>query len=106
MAVTRAMDQLYISATINKDKTPNKNSFLSLLGLGLNSDFSPEKVDISEELGFLELEGDRYITKTEKFNLEINFQKILKMRKYLLMIQKKKFQNLRFILTDFTQVKN
>ncbi|HQI39657.1 MAG: hypothetical protein B6D44_16005 [Ignavibacteriales bacterium UTCHB2] len=99
VAVTRAMDQLYISGTINKDKTPNKNSFLSLLGLGLNSDFSPEKVDIFEELGFLELEGDRYITKTEKFNLEINFQKDIEDEEILVDDAKREISELK-IYTD------
>ncbi|MDT3696178.1 MAG: UvrD-helicase domain-containing protein [Ignavibacterium sp.] len=75
VAVTRAMDQLYISGTIKKDKVLNKNSFLSMLGSGLNSDFNSEKINISEELNFLKLEEDRYVNETKKYNLEIVFQK-------------------------------
>ncbi|MDY0082863.1 MAG: UvrD-helicase domain-containing protein [Ignavibacteriaceae bacterium] len=75
VAVTRAQDQLYISGTIKEDKVLNKNSFLSLLALGLNSDFSSDKINISEDLSYLKFDGDRYFSETDKLNLEINFQK-------------------------------
>lgn len=75
VAVTRAMDRIYISGTIKKDKALDKNSFLSLIGFGLNTDFKSEKISISEELKYLKQEEDGYVSEANKFNLEIDIQK-------------------------------
>lgn len=77
VAITRAKDQLYISGTIKKDKPLNRNSFLALLGLGLNTDFISESITISEELNFLLVKEEKFVSKTKRLNVQIDITKEL-----------------------------
>lgn len=65
VAVTRAKDELYLSASIEESKTFNKDSFLALLSEGLNNQFDCQEFIIKDSLKFLFKDNDEYKNKTE-----------------------------------------
>src|SRR5690606_18225939 len=50
---------------------------LALLGLGLNTDFISESITISEELNFLLVKEEKFVSKTKKLNVQIDITKEL-----------------------------
>lgn len=71
VAVTRAISDLYISASIEKSDSFKSKTFLQLLNAGLESDFSSDSIIIKDELKILEKEGDNFVSRKERFNLHI-----------------------------------
>ena len=65
VAVTRAKDELYISASVEKDKVFNSDSFISLLSFGLGSDFQNTEIVIKDDLKYLYKDQNTFKTKTE-----------------------------------------
>ncbi|MDP2363682.1 MAG: 3'-5' exonuclease, partial [Ignavibacteria bacterium] len=71
VAVTRAKDELYISASIKNNSSFKKDSFINLLSDGLRNDFSTNEITINEQLEYLKIENDNYINRVENVNLII-----------------------------------
>ena len=71
VAVTRAKDELYISASLKNNSTFKKDSFINLLSEGLRNDFSSNQITINEPLEYLKIENDNYINRLENVNLII-----------------------------------
>jgi len=69
VAMTRAKDELYISAEIEKDKKFKKDSFLKLLQTGLNSNFTTTEIYINEKLEYLKSVNSVY--KNESKNIQV-----------------------------------
>jgi len=72
VAVTRAKDELYITLTTEKDKQFNYDSFLNLLSIGLNSDFTENKIIINDELEYLININNGFENRKENMRLEIS----------------------------------
>jgi ATP-dependent exoDNAse (exonuclease V) beta subunit len=58
VAVTRAINKLYISGTLRKKYS--KDSFLNIISEGLSLDLEAEKKQLSANVEFLELDGNEY----------------------------------------------
>ena len=71
VAVTRAKDELFISATIEEGKTFSKDSFILLLSSGLKSQFDSKEIVIKDKLNYLIKKGQEYETKNEKSEIVI-----------------------------------
>ncbi len=65
VAVTRAKDELYLSASIEESKSFNKDSFLALLSRGLHNQFDCQEFIIKDSLNFLFKDNNVYKNKTE-----------------------------------------
>ncbi len=63
VAVTRAKDELYLSASIDEGKTISKDSFLSLLSIGLDNQLLQDEIIIKENLDYLTFVDGKYSTK-------------------------------------------
>jgi len=71
VAVTRAKDELYISASTEEGKSFSKDSFISLLSLGLNDKFDGDEIVIKDNLDYLIESNGAYKTKSEKIEFAI-----------------------------------
>lgn len=71
VAVTRAKDELYITSTIKKDESFNKDSFINLLAAGLKNNFSTDEIIINNELEILKFENGSFVNKRKQINLNI-----------------------------------
>lgn len=71
VAVTRAKDELYLSASIEESKSFNKDSFFALLSEGLNSKFDCQEFVIKDSLDFLFKDNEVYKNKTELIEVMI-----------------------------------
>lgn len=71
VAVTRAKDELYISASIDEGKTFSKDSFLSLLNTGLDDQLLQEEIIIKDNLDYLTFEDGKYSTKKKISEISI-----------------------------------
>ena len=71
VAITRAKDELYISASVDEEKSFNRNSFISLLSIGLNNLFLSDNIFIQDKLNYLIKNNGEYQTKTELLELAI-----------------------------------
>jgi ATP-dependent helicase/nuclease subunit A len=71
VGVTRAKDILIISSTLAEEKSLRKDSFISLLGAGLDSDFSKNEIVLQEDLNFLIKQDQVYSTKKENIKLVV-----------------------------------
>ena len=72
VAITRAKNHLFFSATIKpKTKFPQK-SFLNLLSYGLHSDLTENKIEKNIDLVFLEQNDNRELKVTKPVNYEVN----------------------------------
>ena len=69
VAVTRAKDELYITAAIEKDANFKNDSFIKLLTLGLETDLNSSEIIINDQLEFLKFEGDGF--KNSKSDVEL-----------------------------------
>jgi len=70
VAVTRAKNELYISATV-KENVFKRDSFIYLLSQGLENDFSGKEIVINEELKFLQQIENGFNNYTKKILLRI-----------------------------------
>ena len=77
VAVTRAMNYLFISAAYKKDSKGSinimKDSFFKLFVEGLKLDFSGEQRIITEKVTFMQNENDKYDFYDKDIQLKINF---------------------------------
>lgn len=71
VALTRARDELYISASLEPEKDFQEDSFIRLLSEGLNTDFSQDKIVIENKLEFLKNDHGKYYSTTENLILEV-----------------------------------
>jgi len=71
VGVTRAKNNLFISAALNKHDAFNANSFLALMQNGLDIDLNEQSLELKSGLKFLQLENDKYLTKEREFTAEI-----------------------------------
>ncbi len=71
VAVTRAKDELYISAQIEEKKSFNKDSFIFLLNQALNFNYDDTTINIKDELEFLDKSNGSYLTRKEIVDLQI-----------------------------------
>ncbi len=60
VAVTRAKDELYLSATIDDGKSFSKDSFISLLSIGLNDQLNGDRIIINDRLDYLIKNNNEY----------------------------------------------
>lgn len=77
VAVTRAINQLYISASLNSDLSPKSFSFLKLLQKGLDIDFASTNFKLISPLKFLKKINGDFINEEKKFEIDIPFTKSL-----------------------------
>jgi ATP-dependent helicase/nuclease subunit A len=71
VAVTRAMNYLFITGTNKKDFRYSEYSFLGLLLEGLEIDLDSESFELSSDLKFLKRQTDRFETISEKVSITI-----------------------------------
>ncbi len=71
VAVTRAKDELFITALITKDMNFKNDSFIKLLASGLETDFNGNEIIINDQLEFLKYENDRFINTKSNVGLII-----------------------------------
>jgi ATP-dependent helicase/nuclease subunit A len=71
VALTRAKNELYISASLEPEKTLVKDSFIKLLGEGLENDFSGKELLIKNKLNYLKKDNGSYKTISEEIVLPI-----------------------------------
>lgn len=77
VAVTRAINQLYISASINSDLSPKSFSFLKLLQEGLNIDFASTGFKLISTLKFLKKNNGDFVNEEKKLKINIPLTKSL-----------------------------
>ncbi len=70
VASTRAKENLFISATVLNEKIKS-GSFLELFSEGLETDFKPNNISISDKVKFMKISGDRYNFSTKLKTLDI-----------------------------------
>ncbi len=75
VAVTRAINQLYISASLSSDLSPKSFSFLKLLQEGLDIDFASEKYKLISPLKFLKKNNEDFINEEKKLEIDIPITK-------------------------------
>lgn len=71
VAITRAKDQLYISAELQEGKSFNKESFITLLNQAVEIDFEGSSIFVNDDLEFLINANGNYLTRSEKIDLTI-----------------------------------
>lgn len=71
VAVTRAGDELYISASVKDKKNFPKDSFMKMFSEGLEDDFSNDKIFFENQLEFLKNDNGKYYNKKEKIEINI-----------------------------------
>ena len=71
VAVTRAKDELYITSTIKKDSAFKKDSFINLLAEGLKNNFYLDEIVFQNQLEFLKIENENFVSKCEQICLQI-----------------------------------
>lgn len=71
VAVTRAKDELYITAEIAEDKSLNRDSFILLLAQALKTNFEDSSITINDDLEFLKKTDDNFILQKENIELQI-----------------------------------
>jgi ATP-dependent helicase/nuclease subunit A len=76
VAVTRAMNYLFISAT-RKNNNAAKDSFLSFLQIGLNTDFNTDTINLSGDVEFMSKRDEQFIFDKKLVQSEIRFTKKL-----------------------------
>jgi ATP-dependent helicase/nuclease subunit A len=76
VAITRAKDEIYISATIDENKSFINDSFISLLSIGLDDQFMNDKIVIKDNLDYLIEVNGKYKTKSKisEIVIPIRFQ--------------------------------
>lgn len=77
VAVTRAINQLYISASLNSDHSPKSFSFLKLLYEGLCIDFASANYKLVSPLKFLKKNNGDFINEEKKLEIDIPITKSL-----------------------------
>ncbi len=70
VAVTRAMNYLFISLT-HKKYRPNKNTFFYFIDEGLNPDYSFSEIEIKDKIKFMKHEKDNYRFFDKEYVLKI-----------------------------------
>ncbi len=71
VAVTRAKDELFISASIEEGKSINKDSFLMLLTQALEINFDEALINLEDELEFLDKTDIGYLLRKKMMELKI-----------------------------------
>ena len=71
VALTRAKDKLYITAKIEKDSAPKKDSFLKLISEGLDGNILNHNPVIQEKLEFLSIIDENYVSTSRTIKIEI-----------------------------------
>lgn len=71
VAVTRAVNYLFVSAGYVKDYNFNRNSFMGMIQEGYAPDFSSGEFKISSTLKFLEIRNGKYVNIDRKSELRI-----------------------------------
>jgi ATP-dependent helicase/nuclease subunit A len=71
VAITRAKDELYITSTIKKDSAFKKDSFINLLAEGLKNNFSSNEIAFENQLEFLKIENEKFVSKSEQIHLQL-----------------------------------
>jgi ATP-dependent helicase/nuclease subunit A len=71
VAVTRAKDELYITASIEKDTNLKNDSFVKLLTSGLETNLNESEILINDQLEFLKYESNTFINTKSKVELVI-----------------------------------
>ncbi len=71
VAVTRAKNELYITSTIKKDASFKKDSFINLLAEGLKNNFSGYEIVFQNQLEFLKIKNNGFVSKSEQIRLQI-----------------------------------
>ena len=71
VALTRAKDKLYITAKIEKDSAPKKDSFLKLISEGLDGNILNHNLVIQEKLEFLSIIDENYVSTSRTIKIEI-----------------------------------
>jgi ATP-dependent helicase/nuclease subunit A len=74
VALTRAMNYLYITATINSNKV-NNYTFLNLISQGLNIKFVEDKLLLSDEVEFMEEINGKYEFSSQDISTEVLISK-------------------------------
>ncbi len=71
VGVTRAKNNLFISAALNKDDESNTNSFLALLQKSFGVDLNSQSFNIKSDLKFLLFQDNKYGTVEKEVSTEI-----------------------------------
>ena len=106
VAVTRAVNSLYLSATLGKKGKVNDGSFLKMFQEGLETDFSGDKLHIENELPFVNLENNKIESAKVSFEIDLvhNFvypRQLEKMRRLKI---PKTINTNRIILTETEEI--
>ncbi len=96
VAVTRAKDELYISASLKINSSLKKDSFINLLSEGLGNDFTTGEIFINEPLEYLKIENDNYKNRIENVNLIIPITTQLEVIERKVSRQKSQIENIKF----------
>ncbi|MCZ7603573.1 MAG: UvrD-helicase domain-containing protein [Melioribacteraceae bacterium] len=76
VGITRAIDNVYITATVNDNKI-TKNSFLSFLTNALDIDLNSETVTLNSQLQFMADASQKFAITSHKFSTLIKIQKTI-----------------------------
>ncbi len=71
VAVTRAINSLYITASLGKNDSISANSFMNMFAESLHADLTSDKILIRESLPFIDLEKNIVDRRTIDFEIEI-----------------------------------
>lgn len=90
VAVTRAMNYLYISIT-HKEFKPQRDSFFYFINKGLKLDYSADEVVLKDKVKFMKKEESRYNFYDKDYKMKISFTKEIKHAERFLREEKKEF---------------